>query len=122
LEKAAGSYLIIELGLDYRWWKAAEWMPCSSYLSEVCSITDPPPATWAIGGILPGDPRLGNYAPGQFLRQYGVGFIQMRYMHSINFAQFDSQTPGSECWATYDAQTAHVTVTDHGFRAFIDDP
>jgi hypothetical protein len=89
----------------------------------VCSIYDPPPATWEIDGILPGDPRLGVYAPGQFLRKYGVGFIQMRYMHSINFDQFDSQTPGSECWATYTDQTSSsTTVTDHGFRAFIDDP
>ncbi|KAK8102995.1 glycoside hydrolase family 18 protein [Apiospora sp. TS-2023a] len=70
-------------GADYSAWKRAQWRPCSSYRRTECNIQDRgPPATWKFG------PLNGNRGGGngkRFLNAYG----------------FDSQTPNSLCFATY---------------------
>ncbi len=47
--------------------------------------------------------------------------------HFITAYGFDSQTPGSECFASFtytgnDDKVSNVMVQDHGFRALEDDP
>ncbi|KAI1454308.1 hypothetical protein F4805DRAFT_469461 [Annulohypoxylon moriforme] len=96
-------------GRDYKAWKSAQWWPCARYRSSVCSRSDlGPPATWKFG------PLAGS-------RGSGSG------KHFIDAYGFDSQTPGSLCFASFTFTEAVGTVTntmivDHGFRALDDDP
>jgi hypothetical protein len=77
----------------------------------VCGFNDNgPPATWAFGQL------TGNRGSGsgkRFLNAYG----------------FDSQTPGSLCFASFTytiglqpVTTTDTMVVDHGFRVLDNDP
>ncbi|KAK5654286.1 hypothetical protein OQA88_7463 [Cercophora sp. LCS_1] len=96
-------------GGDYSAWKAAQWWPCSIYRSASCGINDQgPPATWKFNA-LPGN--RGGGSGQKFLSAYG----------------FDSQTPGSLCFASYTftrvpGAIENTMITDHGFRVLDSDP
>ncbi|KAJ5369846.1 uncharacterized protein N7496_005938 [Penicillium cataractarum] len=95
-------------GTDWNQWIQAVYKPCEYLRGE----KGPPPITWEFGPFNEGDTRQRNALDmNHFVRAYG----------------FDSQTPGSECWATYtyiDTNGAASTSTcpDQGFRGMKDDP
>ncbi|KAK9774049.1 putative chitinase [Seiridium cardinale] len=95
-------------GGDYSAWKQAQWLRCAQYRITTCKSKDLPPATWKFGPL---NGQRGGGSGKNFFNAYG----------------FDSQTPGSLCFAsfTYTDQGGRVSntmVTDHGFRALDDDP
>ncbi|KAF2850135.1 glycoside hydrolase family 18 protein [Plenodomus tracheiphilus IPT5] len=101
-------------GRDFRMWKLAVWTPCKLYRQHVCGLPAAlaePPITWAFDRMDQGR-RNARTDGNHFIKAYG----------------FDSQTPGSECWATHTYNQlpqgflATNTISDHGFRALNDDP
>ncbi|RAK98436.1 glycoside hydrolase [Aspergillus ibericus CBS 121593] len=98
-------------GQDWSDWIQTVFNPCKA-LRKVRGIKPPePPVTWKFGPISDDDPRNTARIDGQhFIQKYG----------------FDSQTPGSECWAGYTYMQNDVrvvrTVRDHGFRVHPNDP
>uniref|UniRef100_A0A093XDC7 chitinase n=1 Tax=Talaromyces marneffei PM1 TaxID=1077442 RepID=A0A093XDC7_TALMA len=94
-------------GIDYKFWKSAQWTPCSSYRVNVCGLPKPP-ATWKFG------PLVGNRGA-------------TRGAHFVTAYGFDSQTANSLCFASYtytdsNNQIQNTMVADHGFRALNNDP
>ncbi|KAF2008423.1 glycoside hydrolase family 18 protein [Aaosphaeria arxii CBS 175.79] len=94
-------------GTDWMQFLYAQWRPCSSLRSALGK--GDPPVTWEFDHQ-PNDPRLvANIFYPHFIQRYG----------------FDSQTPGAECWATYNDPNSGnnpTAVLDHGFRALPNDP
>ncbi|OJJ66497.1 hypothetical protein ASPBRDRAFT_59613 [Aspergillus brasiliensis CBS 101740] len=94
-------------GNDFKFWKEAQWMPCSKYRVGTCN-KPAPPATWEFG------PLNGN-------RGIGAG------AHFVTAYGFDSQTANSLCFASYtytdgQGKIQNTMVPDHGFRVLDDDP
>ncbi|KAJ5424840.1 glycoside hydrolase [Penicillium cf. griseofulvum] len=96
-------------GRDFGDWKQAEYIPCSALREK--ANKPPPPITWEFSPFTEGDNRANANKAGQhYVQHYG----------------WDSQTPGSECWATYiwtsGVLSGTSTVSDNGFRGLPDDP
>lgn len=91
-------------GNDWRDFKWAKWLPCSKVRED--NDLPPPPVTWRFSPEPGRD--MADGSGDKFIKKYG----------------FDSQTPISECWATYSHDITHATVTveDHGFRGLMNDP
>ncbi|OKL55832.1 hypothetical protein UA08_08920 [Talaromyces atroroseus] len=98
-------------GTDFQQFLLAQWTPCSSYKQNECGTPNPDvPITWAFSGM-DANRIAGSNVPPHFVQHYG----------------FDSQTVGSECWATAtfndpSGNPVVSTVTDHGFRVLNGDP
>ncbi|RDW92668.1 hypothetical protein BP5796_02062 [Coleophoma crateriformis] len=98
-------------GSDFQQFLLAQYIPCSSYKENVCSTASPVvPITWAFSGM-DAVRSAGSTAAPHFVQYYG----------------FDSQTAGSECWATASfndpsGNPVISTVADHGFRVLNNDP
>lgn len=98
-------------GTDFGLFLLAQYNPCSSYKRAVCGTASPiVPITWEFAGM-DAVRAAGATAAPHFIQAYG----------------FDSQTAGSECWATasFNDPSGNLvisTVTDHGFRALDSDP
>jgi hypothetical protein len=96
------SYMTDKLqGADFDAFIKAIWRPCSVLRAANKKVPAAPPVTWEFLNSASGNRGIAASNGNHFIQKYGVSSAGRELRRVLMLSQFDSQTPGSECFGTY---------------------